>query len=97
MATERKCPKCGFWNQNQDNCTNCGQLLNPTIIRKKEDIEQKKAFSAKPPDKLDIYLQRFKNSRIFIVRWLYYILYSIWFVFGVTVSFILYMVAGTVG
>ena len=97
MSTERKCPKCGFWNQNQDHCSNCNQLLNPDIIRKKEVIKQRKAFSSKPPDQLDLFLQKFKNSKLFFVRWIYYVLYSIWFVFGVTISFILYMVAGTVG
>ena len=97
MAVERKCPKCGEWNNNEEYCTQCGQLLNPVKIRIQEDVEQKKAFSAKPPDKLDIFLQKFKHSRFFLFRWLYYVLYSIWLVFGVVVSFILYMVAGTVG
>lgn len=96
-SVNRKCPKCGHWNNDEDNCTSCGYVLNPKIIRKQEIIEEERKFSAKPPDSIDIFLQKFKNSRFFLIRWFYYILLSVWLVFGVTVSFILYMVAGTVG
>ena len=97
MGVERKCPKCGTWKGSNDNCNNCNQLLNPTVIRKIENIEQKRIFSSKPPDNIDIFLKKFKNSRFFLIRGLYYVLFSVWLVFGVAVSFVLYMVAGTVG
>lgn len=97
VKTNRKCPKCGLWNENQDYCTNCNQLLNPVKIRIKEDTKRKEEFSTKPPDQIDKFINQFKESKFFFIRWIYYVLYSIWFVFGVIVSFILYMVAGTVG
>jgi hypothetical protein len=96
-VVKRKCPKCGTWNGNEDHCTNCGELLNYTLIRKKEDEKRVKEFSTRPPDSIDRFLNTFKNSSFILVRMVYYILYGVWFMFALIISGILYIVAAGPG
>lgn len=92
MSVERKCKSCKTWNKDNDNCINCGALISPGLIeiirvrkreRKRENI---------PPSSLDIFLEKWKNSKFFLFRVIYYILYSIISVFFAIVAFITYIV-----
>ncbi len=94
---KRKCPKCGTWNGGEDNCTNCGEILNYNIIRKQEDAKRVKEFSTRPPDGIDKFLNNFKNSKNIFVKLIYYILYSVWFIFALIIGGILYTVAAGPG
>lgn len=96
-TVKRKCPKCGTWNGSENNCTSCGEILNYNIIRKKEDEKRVKEFSTKPPDGIENFLNKFKNSKFFLIRWVYYILYSVWFIFALILGGILYAVAAGPG
>lgn len=94
---QRKCPKCGTWNGSEDNCISCGEVLNYSLIRKKEDTKRIEAFSSRPPDWFDKFLHNFKNSKYILIRAVYYMLYSVWFLFALLVSSFLYMVAAGPG
>lgn len=94
---QRKCPKCGTWNRSEDYCTQCGETLNYMLIRKKEDAKRIELLNNRPPDSLDKFLTNFKNSKFLLVRAVYYVLYSVWFLFAVIVSSFLYVVAAGPG
>lgn len=98
MAIKRKCPECDTWNDGAaDYCITCNELISPTIIeeirkKKREDIERQK-----PKDKIDIFLEKWKTSRFFLVRMVYYIVYSIVAIVGGISLFFAYITVGANG
>ena len=95
MAVERKCLKCQTWNKDNDFCINCGAPISPVSIEKKREQEREKLKKPIVPSKFTKFLEIWKNSRFLPLRWLYYIFYSIAFVFFSIASFFVYLsVAG---
>jgi hypothetical protein len=93
MGIERKCPKCGDWNLDEDNCTNCDELLSPELIEiKREQIRQ-----TTPLPTLDIFLDKWKNSRFWFMRVLYKVLRTKAVLFLAIASFFAYLAASTNG
>lgn len=96
MATERKCPKCLTWNKDQDFCTECGEVISPKIIEEKREAErEKKRF--RPPTKFDLFIQRWSNSRFWLLRALYKVLYTIGVIFFSIASFFAWLAASPNG
>lgn len=97
MGVERKCPKCQTWNQDNDLCSQCGELLSPELIEiKREEIrEEIRQNTPLPP--LDIFLAKWKNSRFWILRILYKILRTIAVIFLAIASFFAYLAASPNG
>jgi hypothetical protein len=92
MGVERKCLKCGTWNKDNDYCISCGEPVSPKIIENiREEAREKRRF--KPPTKFDLFLQKWKNSRFWILRVLYQILYTISMIFFAIASFFAYLSA----
>lgn len=96
-SIERKCPKCGVWNKNEDHCTNCGNLISPVLLEKEEQIRKEELRRGLPKDKLDVLFDRAKNSKYFLVRAFFYVLYSFAFVVFIIASFFVYLVAWSPG
>ena len=94
---ERKCPKCGVWNNDEDYCKDCGTLISPSKIAVKEEEERKAKFQMRKPGKLDEWFEKFAASKNPFVKILYYILYSIWFIFAALIGFALYIAAASPG
>jgi len=94
---ERKCLKCSTWNGEEDFCVNCGEPLSPKEIQKKEDALKKIELENKPKDKLDILMERAKNSKYLVVRWMFYSAYSVGVMVAAIGSFLAYLVAWTAG
>jgi hypothetical protein len=94
---ERKCLKCQTWNQDERFCKNCGAALAPEEIIKEEDEKRALIESQKAPDKLDVLLNKAKNSKYMIVRIIYYIFYSVAMVVFAIASFTAYLVAWSPG
>jgi len=96
MATERKCPNCQTWNKNNDYCTECNTLLSPVIIEQEREKEREKR-RYRPPSKLDIFIDKWKNSRFLIMRILFKIVYSVAVIFFSIASFFAWLAASPNG
>lgn len=78
---EIKCSKCGTWNKDLDHCATCNELISPILIEEEREKVREEIRQNTPPTKLDIFLHNWKNSRFFLIKAIYYILYSIGFIF----------------
>jgi ferredoxin len=90
---ERKCLSCGTWNKDEDHCTNCGNPISPTEIVKVETKRKREEEANKPPDKFQVFADRMKNHKYFLMRVIYRIGYSIGVVFAALGAFFAWMVA----
>lgn len=90
---ERKCSNCGTWNTNEARCTNCGTALTAELQREERIQKEKKRIEVRPPDFVTAYGERLKNSKNPLLKGLYYIGFSVWFVIMSIVSFFLFMIA----
>lgn len=97
MAVERKCLKCGTWNRDEDHCSNCGELISPILIEEEREKEREARRESMPPTALDRFVIAWKNHPFFLIRWIYYILYSIGFAFFAIASFFAWMAASPNG
>jgi hypothetical protein len=97
MAVERKCLECNTWNKDNDFCTNCGSPVSPVIIEEIREKKREEVRQSIPPSKLDIFLHNWKNSRFFLWKWLYYVLYTIGFIFLAIASFFAWLAASPNG
>ncbi len=93
MSVERKCKTCNTWNKDNDNCTNCGALISPSRLREIFIKKRNKRNENLPPDKFDVFLNKWKNSNNLLLKGLYYIFYSILSVFFGIAFLIAYLVA----
>jgi len=97
MSVQRKCVKCQTWNKDEDYCTKCGELLSPRLIEEKRERVREEIRRSKPPSKLDIFIHNWKNSSNFFVKAIYYILYSIGFIFFAIAAFFAWLAAAPNG
>ncbi len=95
MPVSRKCPACNTWNGEEAHCSNCGEVIDPWLIREEKDKDSHHAN--RPPSLLDQMFDGMKYSKWILVRGLFWIGYSIWFVFFSILSFILAIIAWTPG
>ena len=86
-----------MWNTNVTHCSNCGAILDPHLQLKRENELREEAVRNRTKDKVDLFLEHFKTSRWWLVKGLYYVLYSVWFLLFTIVSFFIYMVAAGPG
>lgn len=95
---ERKCKACGTWNKkNVDHCISCGILISPEKIEQERRDAYEKEQQLRPPNKVDLWLERISNSKNPFVKVFYYIFYSIWFILMGLITIVIYLVAGTPG
>lgn len=97
MAVERKCPKCLTWNSDEDYCVSCGTLISPVKIEAERERVREEIRQNSPLSKTDIFIDKWKNSRFFLIRWLYKILYTISVIFIGIASFFAWMAASPNG
>ena len=95
---ERKCPNCQTWNRGeQEHCRSCNTLISPKKIQQKRVQKRIQEQKDKPLDKMDIYLKSLKENENIFIRIFFAILYSVWFIFMLIVSIVVYTVALTPG
>ena len=97
MPTERLCPSCKTWNTDQDFCKKCNTTLSPEIIEVKREEEREQRRSNIPLTPLDIFLDKWKNNRFFLLRLLYKIVYTIWVIFMTIAGLFAYLAASPNG
>lgn len=62
MSSLIKCQKCQTWNEDQDYCTNCNQLLNYEIQREQVREKMEIAEQKRPIGQFLRYLDTLKQS-----------------------------------
>ena len=97
MAVERKCSFCGCGNSEADFCKSCGQVLSPQLIEEEREAERERVRNSIIPDRIDLFLEAWKHSPFFLVRWTYYIVYSVAAVFFSIAFLFAYFVVGLNG
>ena len=94
---QRRCTKCGLWNGNVDYCEACSHPISIKVVEKIEQKQKEELAAIQPKDKLDIMAEKYKNHPFFLVRWIYFILNSIFMIFMGIGSLIAYFIAWTAG
>jgi len=94
---ERKCLKCGNWNGAEKFCKICGAALAPDEIIKEEQELKRNESANVAPDKLDLLIQRARGSKYFIVRMLFYSVYSVALIVTAIASFFAYLIVWAAG
>ncbi len=89
MSNLIKCPACKTWNENVANCENCNQLLQSETQRKVELEAKQLADKNRPKDKIDIFVDSFKNSTNPFVKGIYYVVQSVGLLFVLIASVML--------
>lgn len=90
---ERKCHKCSTWNTDNDFCTNCGEAISPKEVLKKEQVQKDLKAQLIPKGKVDVLLNKFKNSKNPFVKVLYVVCFSLWTIYMAIMTFFLWFVA----
>ncbi|MCO5260269.1 MAG: hypothetical protein M9916_09015 [Crocinitomicaceae bacterium] len=97
MSVERKCPSCKQWNKDEDYCVACGTILSPQIIEENREKERELTRTVWKKTKVDIFFEKWKNTRFLPLKIIYYIFYSAWMiVMGVAFLFA-YLTVGVNG
>jgi len=97
MSIERKCTACGTWNSDNDYCSKCGTVLSPVLIEEERERKREELRENLPPSKLELFIVRWKNSRLILLRWIYYVLYTIGFIFFAFGAFVAWLAASPNG
>lgn len=97
MAVERKCPNCLAWNTDVDYCVSCNTLISPIKIEEERERIREERRQNAPLSKTDIFIEKWKNSRYFLVRLTYKVLYTISVIFIGIASFFAWMAASPNG
>jgi hypothetical protein len=93
MSKLIKCSKCQTWDENQDYCTNCNQLLSLDIEREQELEKLHQEEQQRPLTKFANYLLKLKHSDHPIDRVKYAVLNSAWLLFLLFVAGLIALVA----
>lgn len=92
-----RCSKCGVFNANNEHCESCGNLLSVVrqreIVREKRDKQMQKAALEKEPSKVEQYIQKMRNHRLWFVRGFFEIVYKTWIIAMAIGAFIAWLVA----
>lgn len=90
-----KCPNCGVFNKNEENCTNCGTLLSEQKKRElKEEAYKKEEIAKVIYEKENPNLaERLKKHPNFLYRIIGWILYSAFMVVSIIGSGLAWFIA----
>lgn len=76
-----KCRKCKTWNDGGDYCKKCNAVISMEE-EERLDIEVKKEIERnKPKDKIELFIEKYKNHNNLILRGIFYIFYSVYLLF----------------
>lgn len=92
-----RCSKCGVFNVNIDYCEACGNLLSVVkqreIVRAERDEQILKAELERKPSRFELYVQKMRNHRFWIVRIFFELIYTTWVIAMAIGAFIAWLVA----
>jgi len=90
---ERKCTNCGTWNQQNDFCVQCDTPISPKEVQKIQVDNRAKIINKRPKSKLDLFIEKVKNSTNPFVIILYKTVSFVWFIYMAILSFFLWFIA----
>lgn len=93
MKHERKCSNCQQWSTNEDFCPYCQTALDSQAIIKASDLNRAARQKKQEPARIDKILSHMANSPYLIVRLCYWLLRTIWTVYFIILSAILWFIA----
>lgn len=88
---EIKCRQCNTWNTDKDYCSNCNAVISMEEEAKIEAENQAAIIRNKPKSKFDIFVENWKNHPNLFLKAIYYILYSVYFVFASVGAFLAWL------
>jgi len=88
---EIKCKSCNTWNIDADYCSNCNAVISMEEEAKLEAEIEAEKIRNKPKSKFDIFVENWKNHPNLIFKGIYYILYSIYFIFASIGAFLAWL------
>lgn len=97
MSVQRKCSECQTWNNDVDFCSNCGTIVSSVLIEEQREISRENRRKNAAPSGLELFIEKWANSKYFLLRLLYKIVYSIVFIFFAIASFFAYLAASPNG
>ena len=97
MSVERKCGNCQTWNIDRDYCSQCGVIISAELKGRIEHEKKEEAIRNAPKEKFEIFLEKWKGSSNILLKGLYYICYSIAFIFFSIAGLFAYMAAAANG
>jgi len=97
MSVERKCGNCQTWDIDKDYCTECNVIISAELKDKLAYEQKEKELRNAPKEKFEIFLEKWKSSSNYILKGLYYICYSIAFIFFSIAGFLAYLAAASNG
>lgn len=97
MAVQRKCPSCGKWNYDEDYCVSCEAVLSPKLIEKEKEKKRQERRDQEKPSQLDVVIDKWKNSKCWILRVSYQVLYTVGMLFFSIAAFFAWLVTGAYG
>tara|TARA_B110000285_G_scaffold116912_1_gene132509 strand:+ start:307 stop:600 length:294 start_codon:yes stop_codon:yes gene_type:complete len=97
MSVERKCGNCEAWNIDKDYCSECGVIISAELKDKLTYEKKEEAIRNAPKDKFEIFLEKWKASSNLLLTALYYICYSIAFIFFSIAGLLAYLAAAVNG
>jgi len=75
-----KCKWCQTWNTDVDYCSNCNAVISMEEEARLEDKIHAEKIRNAPKSKLDLFIEKYKNHPNFIVKGIFYIFYSVYFI-----------------
>ena len=97
MSVERKCGNCQTWNTDRNYCLECGGIISAELKDKLDFKKKEEAIRNAPKTKFEVFLEKWKDSSNFILKGLYYICYSIAFIFFSIAGLFAYLAAAANG
>jgi|GEM_PF-1668319 len=88
---EIKCKSCNTWNIDADYCSNCNVVISMEEEAKLEAKIEAKKNKNKPKSKFDVFIENWKNHPNLILKGVFYILYSIYFIFASVGAFLAWL------
>lgn len=94
---QRKCHACGTWNDaNTTHCSNCGELIDPTMRRAKaraHSLEQHREKRGAKESKTEKWIRKMRQSPNPFARGFAYVLSMAFSVYMAVLSFFIWLIA----
>ena len=77
-----KCRSCQTWNNDRDYCINCNSVISIQEEERIENAKKKEIERNKPKDKIDLFVEKYKNHSNIFIKGTFYMFYSVYLIFA---------------
>ncbi|MFT4778670.1 MAG: putative membrane protein YvbJ [Flavobacteriales bacterium] len=97
-SIQRKCSSCKTWNiEGELKCKECGATLDVQQKLKEEYAERDRKRIQLPQTQFDLFVDRISKSRNPFIKVAYLTVKTVWFIYWVILSIVLWLIAATPG